>query len=77
MKFAIITLPYSVYGWDKGTEAGPDALLQAGLADWLHEQGHDVVGPFHVKLTPNEQTVKCRAWDTNCSICMHLMKWRS
>lgn len=56
MKFAVITLPYSVDGWDKGTEAGPDALLQAGLADWLHEQGHDVVGPFHVKLTPNEQT---------------------
>jgi arginase len=56
MKFAVITLPYSVYGWDKGTEAGPDALLQAGLADWLHEQGHDVIGPFHAKLTPNEQT---------------------
>ena len=44
MKFAIITLPYSVDGLDKGTEAGPDALLQAGLADWLHEQGHDVIG---------------------------------
>jgi arginase len=56
MKFAVITLPYSADGLDKGTEAGPDALLQAGLADWLHEQGHDVVGPFHVKLTPDEQT---------------------
>jgi hypothetical protein len=22
-------------------------LLQAGLADWLREQGHDVAGPFH------------------------------
>jgi arginase len=55
MKFAVITLPYSADGLDKGTEAGPDALLQAGLADWLYEQGHDVVGPFHVKLTPGEQ----------------------
>ncbi|MGH8624676.1 MAG: arginase family protein [Gammaproteobacteria bacterium] len=56
MKFAVITLPYSVDGWDKGTEAGPEALLQAGLIDWLHEQGHDVVAPYHVELTPKEQT---------------------
>jgi Arginase/agmatinase/formimionoglutamate hydrolase, arginase family len=56
MKFAVITLPYSVDGWDKGTEAGPEALLQAGLIDWLHEQGHDVAGPYHVELTAEEQT---------------------
>lgn len=56
MKFAVITLPYNVDGWDKGTEAGPDALLQAGLTDWLHEQGHDVAGPYHVELTPKERS---------------------
>ena len=48
MKFAVITLPYSV-DTHKGAAAGPDALLQAGLADWLREEGHDVVGPVHVK----------------------------
>jgi len=56
MKFAVITLPYSVDGWDKGTEAGPEALLQAGLIGWLHEQEHDVAGPYHVELMPKEQT---------------------
>jgi len=40
---------------DRGTAAGPHALLQAGLADWLREQGHNVGGPFHVKLTPDEE----------------------
>ena len=54
MKFAVITLPYSV-DTHKGAAAGPDALLQAGLADWLREEGHDVVGPVHVKLTPGEE----------------------
>ncbi len=54
LKFAVITLPYSV-DTHKGAAAGPDALLQAGLADWLREQGHDVVGPVHVKLTPGEE----------------------
>jgi arginase len=54
MKFAVITLTYSVDTY-KGASAGPDALLQAGLADWLREQGHDVAGPFHVKLTLDEE----------------------
>jgi arginase len=55
MKFAVITLPYSM-DTDAGTAAGPKALLQAGLADWLREQGHEVAGPFDVKLTPSEQS---------------------
>jgi arginase family enzyme len=55
MKFAVITLPYSMET-DEGTAAGPKALLQAGLADWLREQGHEVAGPFDVKLTPDEQS---------------------
>jgi len=55
MKFAVITLQYSMET-DEGTAAGPKALLQAGLADWLREQGHDVAGPFDVKLTPDEQS---------------------
>jgi hypothetical protein len=54
MKFAVITLPYSMET-DEGTAAGPKALLQAGLIDWLHEQGHDVAGPFDVKLTPTNR----------------------
>ena len=54
MKFVVITFPYST-DTDAGTAAGPKALLQAGLTDWLREQGHDVAGPFHVKLTPDEE----------------------
>ena len=61
MKFAVISWPYSVDS-DTGTAAGPGALLQAGLADWLHEQGHDVVGPLHVKLSPDEQ-IAYGAWN--------------
>src|SRR6202023_940557 len=61
MKFALITFNYSL-DTDKGTAAGPGALLRAGLADWLREQGHGVAGPFHVTLTPDEQAAYC-AWD--------------
>jgi arginase len=61
MKFAVITFPYSVDS-DCGTAEGPDAVLQAGLADWLYEQWNDVVGPFHVKLSPDEQ-VAYGAWN--------------
>jgi hypothetical protein len=49
-----LPFPYSI-DTDAGTAAGPKALLQAGLADWLREQGHAVVGPFHVQLTPDEE----------------------
>jgi phosphoribosylamine-glycine ligase len=44
MKFAVVTFPYSL-DTDQGTAAGPQTLLQAGLADWLREQGHSVAGP--------------------------------
>ena len=54
MKFAVITFPYST-DTDAGTAAGPKALLRAGLANWLREQGHDVAGPLHVQLTPDEE----------------------
>ncbi len=54
MKFAVITFPYSM-DTDAGTAAGPKALLQARLADWLREHGDDVAGPFHVQLTPDEE----------------------
>jgi arginase len=54
MKLACITFPYSTDS-DQGTTAGPEAMLRAGLMDWLREQGHDAEGPFRVELTPNEQ----------------------
>jgi hypothetical protein len=54
MKFAVITFPYSM-DTDANTAAGPKALLQAGLADWLREQGQDVAGPFHVQLAADEE----------------------
>ena len=54
MKFAVVTFPYGM-DTDAGTAAGPKALLQAGLADWLREQGHDVAGPFHVQLAADEE----------------------
>jgi hypothetical protein len=54
MKFAVVTFPYSM-DTDAGTAAGPKALLQTGLADWLREQGHAVAGPFHVQLASDER----------------------
>ena len=54
MKFALITFTYSL-DIDKGTVAGPGALLRAGLADWLRDQGHDVTGPFPVEIPPEEE----------------------
>jgi arginase len=54
MKFAVVTFPYSM-DTDANTAAGPKALLQAGLADWLRDQGHDVAGPFHLQLAADEE----------------------
>jgi arginase len=54
MQFAVITLPYATDS-DRGAAPGPDALLRAGLVDWLREQGHGAAGPYRVDLTPAEQ----------------------
>jgi arginase len=53
MQLAVITLPYSTDS-DAGTAAGPDALLQVGLVERLRARGHDVAGPFHSTLAPDE-----------------------
>jgi arginase len=54
MKLAVITFTCTTDA-DQGTAAGPEALLRAGLIDWLRAQGHDAAGPFHVGLTSDEQ----------------------
>jgi len=54
MKFAVITFPYSM-DTDAGTAAGPEALLQAGLADWLREQKHALAGPFPRPINPRRR----------------------
>ena len=54
MRLAVITFPHSVDA-DKGADAGPDALLKAGLMDRLREKGREVVGPFQVELTAYEE----------------------
>jgi arginase len=54
MKFAVITFAQST-DTDKGTAAGPEALLRAGLADWLREGGHEMSGPFHSGLSQAEE----------------------
>lgn len=54
MKFAIITFAQTMET-DKGTAAGPEALLRAGIAEWLREKGHDAAAPFHVELTQDEE----------------------
>ena len=61
MKFAVITFPYTT-DTDVGTAAGPEALLRAGLTNWLREKGHDVAGPFHVKLSACEEAAS-GAWN--------------
>lgn len=54
MKFAVIVFPYSA-DTDKGTQAGPGALLRAGFMEWLRDQGHDLAGAFYVELSPDEE----------------------
>lgn len=54
MKLVVIALPYSTDS-DPGTAAGPEALLHAGLMDWLREHGHDVAGPLQTTLAPQEE----------------------
>ena len=54
MQLAVIAFRHSVDA-HKGADAGPDALLQAGLTDGLCEEGHKVIGPFHVELTADEE----------------------
>jgi arginase len=53
MKFAVIAFLQTTDS-DRGTAAGPDALLRAGLVAWLCERDHDVAGLFHVQLTQEE-----------------------
>lgn len=54
MRFAPITYRYATDA-DKGDAAGPDALLKAGLTRCLGEAGHEIVGPLHVELSPEEE----------------------
>ncbi|HTV33011.1 MAG TPA: arginase family protein [Methylocella sp.] len=54
MKFALLTFTHTLET-DRGTAAGPRALLEAGLAGLLRLQGHEVDGPFEAALAPEEQ----------------------
>jgi arginase len=54
MRFAIIAFRYATDD-DKGAAAGPDALLNAGLTKCLGEVGHEIIGPLHVELGPEEE----------------------
>jgi arginase len=75
MRLAVITLRYSTAS-DRGTAAGPDALLQAGLRDGLREQGHDVAGPFHVCLAQDEEAAY-GAWNRIALANAHLARLTS
>jgi hypothetical protein len=71
MKFAVIAFPYAT-DTDRGTAAGPDALLRAGFMDWLREKGHDAAGPFHAQLMQSEEAAY-GAWNKDrlcqCASC--------
>jgi arginase len=54
VKFALITFRYSV-DTHIGATAGPDALLNSGLADLLRDEGHEILGPLHTELTAEEK----------------------
>jgi arginase len=54
MKFALITFRYSV-DTHIGATAGPDALLDAGLAKMLRNEGHEIQGPVHTELSADEE----------------------
>ncbi len=56
MRIALLTLPYNTQGKGLGGGAGPAALLGAGLAEEIAAQGHLVVSPRDVILTPEEES---------------------
>ncbi len=55
MKIQVLTLPYNVQGKGIGGASGPAALLEAGLASQLLNQGHEVPAPLTVALPPEEE----------------------
>jgi arginase len=61
VKFSLITFRYSV-DTHIGATAGPDALLNSGLADLLREEGHKILGPLHTELSA-EEAAAYGAWN--------------
>ncbi len=61
MKFALITFRYSVDP-HIGATAGPDALLNSGLADMVRSEGHETLGPLHTELGA-EEDLAYGAWN--------------
>ena len=61
MRLAVITFPHCV-NVHNSADAGADVLLKAGPMDGLREEGREVIGPFEVELTANEEAAY-GAWD--------------
>ncbi len=72
MKFGVILFSQTA-DMDRGTAAGPDALLRAGLLNLLRERGHDVASPIGVQLTPDEEA-SYGAWNRIGFANAHLAK---
>jgi len=53
MRLELVTVPYRYDARDEGLGLGPQALIDAGLADRLTATGHDVSGP-HAALLADE-----------------------
>ena len=52
MRVDLVTVPYRYDEHGEGLGAGPDALLEAGLAEQLRAAGIDVTGPHEAHLDP-------------------------
>lgn len=50
----LVALPWEMDRRGEGMGAGPDAILDAGLARWLTESGMAIDGPHRVDLTAEE-----------------------
>jgi arginase len=72
MKIGVIAFSQTTAA-DRGTAAGPDALLRAGLMDLLRESGHEIIGPLHVHLAPSEEAAY-GAWNKIGLANAHLAK---
>jgi arginase len=56
MNVAVVAVPYHLGHYSVGMGAGPDRLLDAGLAEALREHGHEVE-VAHVELEPQSNEV--------------------
>ncbi len=55
VRLGVVALPWNLNRRGEGLGAGPEAVLDAGLVDWLSQSGAVIDGPHLVDLTEDER----------------------